>query len=58
MHRRAFVLVPLLEIAPHWRHPALGVAGRTLLGRLSHRGRVGVRQTLDFAVSACDKSGE
>jgi 2-amino-4-hydroxy-6-hydroxymethyldihydropteridine diphosphokinase len=58
MHRRAFVLVPLLEIAPHWRHPALGVAGRTLLGRLSHRGRFGVRQTLDFAVSACDKSGE
>ena len=23
MHRRAFVLVPLAEIAPHWRHPRL-----------------------------------
>ena len=58
MHRRTFVLVPLLEIAPHWRHPALGVAGRTLLGRLGHRGRFGVRQTLDFAVSACEKTGQ
>lgn len=24
MHRRAFVLKPLAEIAPHWRHPILG----------------------------------
>ena len=32
--RARFVLVPLLEVAPHWRHPALGVAGRTLLARL------------------------
>jgi 2-amino-4-hydroxy-6-hydroxymethyldihydropteridine diphosphokinase len=58
MHRRAFVLVPLLEIAPHWRHPALGVYGCTLLGRLGRRGRLGVRQTLDFADSACDKTGQ
>ena len=34
LHSRAFVLVPLLEIAPHWRHPVLGVAGRTLLVRI------------------------
>ena len=24
MHRRAFVLVPLLEVAPAWRHPRSG----------------------------------
>ena len=56
MHRRAFVLVPLLEIAPHWRHPARGIAGRTLLECLGRADRAGVRRTLDFAVSACDKA--
>jgi 2-amino-4-hydroxy-6-hydroxymethyldihydropteridine diphosphokinase len=24
MHRRAFVLLPLAEVAPAWRHPRLG----------------------------------
>ncbi|RZI38058.1 2-amino-4-hydroxy-6-hydroxymethyldihydropteridine diphosphokinase, partial [Herbaspirillum sp. HC18] len=24
LHKRAFVLVPLLDVAPHWRHPRLG----------------------------------
>lgn len=24
LHERAFVLLPLREVAPHWRHPALG----------------------------------
>jgi 2-amino-4-hydroxy-6-hydroxymethyldihydropteridine diphosphokinase len=56
MHRRAFVLVPLLEICPHWHHPALGVAGRLLLARLGLRRCLGVRQTLDFMCSACDKT--
>lgn len=49
MHRRAFVLVPLLEIAPHWRHPVLGVTARTLLGRLAPGARSGVREALDSA---------
>jgi 2-amino-4-hydroxy-6-hydroxymethyldihydropteridine diphosphokinase len=34
MHRRAFVLVPMAEIWPEWRHPRLGLTVRELLGRL------------------------
>lgn len=32
MHQRAFVLLPLRDIAPHWRHPA---SGRTLAALIS-----------------------
>lgn len=55
MHLRAFVLVPLLEVAPHWHHPTLDVSARTLLARLPRTDRLGIRQSLDFAGSACDK---
>lgn len=34
MHLRRFVLEPLVEIAPDWRHPALGLTARELLARL------------------------
>ena len=55
MHLRAFVLVPLLEVDRHWRHPALGSAGRALLGRLIPSSRRHMRRILDFAEFACDK---
>lgn len=37
MHRRRFVLEPLLEIARAWRHRALDAPGRTLLAHLPKR---------------------
>jgi 2-amino-4-hydroxy-6-hydroxymethyldihydropteridine diphosphokinase len=55
MHRRPFVLVPLLEVAPHWHHPVLGVGGRALLARLGPSTRACVRQILDFASLTCEK---
>jgi 2-amino-4-hydroxy-6-hydroxymethyldihydropteridine diphosphokinase len=33
MHLRRFVLVPLVEIAPHLVHPKLGATARELLSR-------------------------
>jgi 2-amino-4-hydroxy-6-hydroxymethyldihydropteridine diphosphokinase len=45
LHQRAFVLVPLLEIDPTWRHPVLGVSGRALLLRLGPQRR-GVRRAI------------
>jgi 2-amino-4-hydroxy-6-hydroxymethyldihydropteridine diphosphokinase len=34
MHERAFVLAPLAEIAPEWRHPVLGQRAADLLAGL------------------------
>jgi 2-amino-4-hydroxy-6-hydroxymethyldihydropteridine diphosphokinase len=58
MHARSFVLVPLLEVDPHWRHPALGVTGRALLARLGRERRGGIRRSLDFAALPCDKGAK
>ena len=33
MHRRGFVLVPLAQVAPHWRHPVSGMTARSLIAR-------------------------
>jgi 2-amino-4-hydroxy-6-hydroxymethyldihydropteridine diphosphokinase len=35
LHERAFVLAPLAEIAPHWRHPMLGLEAHDLLAGLA-----------------------
>jgi len=40
MHLRAFVLVPLVEIAPDARHPVLRLTARELLERCPDRSRV------------------
>jgi 2-amino-4-hydroxy-6-hydroxymethyldihydropteridine diphosphokinase len=56
MHKRAFVLVPLLEVAPFWRHPVLGLRVKAMLAKLAPDARTGVRQALDSATGSCDKS--
>lgn len=40
MTERGFVLLSLVEIAPEWRHPRLGMTARELLERLGSPGRV------------------
>ena len=39
IHQRPFVLLPLMEIAPDWRHPTLAASTRALLHRLPSRTR-------------------
>lgn len=40
LHERRFVLVPLSEVAPEWRHPVLGLTASELLARCPDTGRV------------------
>ena len=34
LHERAFVILPLVEIAPDWRHPVSGKSGQALIADL------------------------
>lgn len=54
MHRRAFVLVPLAEIASYVIHPAFGVSVKGLIERLEDGGRV---ERLEELRSAGDPNG-
>jgi 2-amino-4-hydroxy-6-hydroxymethyldihydropteridine diphosphokinase len=49
LHERAFVLIPLAEIAPEWRHPVLGRTAPELLAALPPGQNVA---TLDEAAPA------
>lgn len=49
LHRRRFVLAPLAEIAPRWRHPCFGLGATALLRRLPH-GQA-IRVLSDSAIS-------
>jgi 2-amino-4-hydroxy-6-hydroxymethyldihydropteridine diphosphokinase len=37
-HQRAFVLLPLLDVAPDWVHPGIGRTGRALLNAVDQSG--------------------
>ena len=43
LHERAFVLMPLLDVAPDWRHPVLGTTIRELADGLSKDDRTAMR---------------
>jgi 2-amino-4-hydroxy-6-hydroxymethyldihydropteridine diphosphokinase len=54
VHKRAFALVPLLEVAPHWAHPALGISGRRLLQNIELSQRSSFGQKLDSGGYPCE----
>ncbi|MFQ5984934.1 MAG: 2-amino-4-hydroxy-6-hydroxymethyldihydropteridine diphosphokinase [Alphaproteobacteria bacterium] len=37
LHERAFVLLPLADLAPDWRHPRLGLSVAEMIARLGDR---------------------
>ncbi len=49
MHRRGFVLYPLREIAPHWRHPVLGLSVDEMIKNLPDDQRLEIAMTIKAA---------
>lgn len=47
LEARAFVLVPLAEIAPDWRHPVSGERAEEMLKKLPESERAGIRRLSD-----------
>jgi 2-amino-4-hydroxy-6-hydroxymethyldihydropteridine diphosphokinase len=54
-HRRAFVLAPLLDVAPHWHHPALHRSAKRLLTNLPPPRQL-VSRVLDSSWISCDEN--
>ena len=48
MAQRAFVLAPLAEAAPEWRHPISGRTAARMLARLPGKARAGCRRIGEF----------
>lgn len=55
LHKRAFVLVPLADVLPRWRHPRFGLSVETLVKRLPPPVRKGVGTSLAFPLPPCEK---
>jgi 2-amino-4-hydroxy-6-hydroxymethyldihydropteridine diphosphokinase len=56
-HRRAFVLVPLLDVCPAWYHPGLAMPALRLLRRLPRRPG-DVRRKLASDWVSCEEGGQ
>ena len=52
MHERLFVMAPLAEVAPHWRHPILNQTAAELLARIPAEGQ-GLKKLEEAADFSC-----
>lgn len=55
LHRRMFVLAPLAEALPCWRHPTFALAATDLMKRLPPAARGGIGSRLAFPGFVCEK---
>jgi 2-amino-4-hydroxy-6-hydroxymethyldihydropteridine diphosphokinase len=55
-HRRGFVIQPIADMAPHWRHPVLGVTARELLRQRPELSR-GLVRMVDSHRLLCHAAG-